>query len=125
MRIPIYVNAVNIFKFNPKIGCCLAARDWKGFGTRWNYMNGALIGGQMNKPEDYAIRRLVPNEYFRLMGMKDEDYEKFADKISDTQKYKIAGNGLSPTVMMYIYAKLFGIEKVPKPIVKDGIFDYE
>ncbi len=45
MRIIAYVNAVNIFKLNPKVGCCLAARDYKGFGTRWNYMNGVIEGG--------------------------------------------------------------------------------
>ena len=45
MRIIAYVNAVNIFKLNPKVGCCLSARDYKGFGTRWNYMNGVIEGG--------------------------------------------------------------------------------
>ena len=52
MRIIAYVNAVNIFKLNPKVGCCLAARDYKGFGTRWNYMNGVIDGG------GYERRRL-------------------------------------------------------------------
>ena len=53
MRIIAYVNAVNIFKLNPKVGCCLAARDYKGFGTRWNYMNGVIEGGGGINEEDY------------------------------------------------------------------------
>ena len=43
MRKTLYVNGVKIFKINPKVACCLTARDWKGFGTGFNYMNGALL----------------------------------------------------------------------------------
>lgn len=106
MRIIAYVNAVNIFKLNPKVGCCLAARDYKGFGTRWNYMNGVMRGGGMNE-EDYQIRRLIPRECFRLQGMKDEDFDKIENEISDTQLYKIAGNGLTVDVMSAILKEMF------------------
>ena len=41
------------------------------------------------------IRKLVPKETFRLMGAKDEDFDKVkAIGVSDSQLYKIAGNGL-------------------------------
>lgn len=107
MKITAYVNAVNIFKLNPKVGCCLAARDWKGFGTRWNYMNGVIKNDKdETKAEDYAIRRLTPKEYYRLQGMKDEDYSKIEGKISDTQQYKIAGNGLTVDVIGAIFKEM-------------------
>lgn len=41
------------------------------------------------------IRKLAPKECFRLMGAKDEDFDKVkAIGVSDSQLYKIAGNGL-------------------------------
>ena len=41
--------------------------------------------------EAFRIRRLTPKECFRLMGMNDEDIVLVN---SDTQSYKIAGNGI-------------------------------
>lgn len=57
--------------------------------------------------EDYQIRRLIPREYFRLQGMKDEDFDKIENEISDTQLYKIAGNGLTVDVMSAILKEMF------------------
>ena len=56
--------------------------------------------------EDYQIRRLIPREYFRLQGMKDEDFDKIENEISDTQLYKIAGNGLTVDVMSAILKEI-------------------
>lgn len=67
----------------------------------WRYR-----GGGMNE-EDYQIRRLIPREYFRLQGMKDEDFDKIENEISDTQLYKIAGNGLTVDVMSAILKEMF------------------
>ncbi len=57
--------------------------------------------------EDYQIRRLIPRECFRLQGMKDEDFDKIENEISDTQLYKIAGNGLTVDVMSAILKEMF------------------
>ena len=57
--------------------------------------------------EDYQIRRLILREYFRLQGMKDEDFDKIENEISDTQLYKIAGNGLTVDVMSAILKEMF------------------
>ena len=67
----------------------------------WRYR-----GGGMNE-EDYQIRRLIPRECFRLQGMKDEDFDKIENEISDTQLYKIAGNGLTVDVMSAILKEMF------------------
>ena len=46
----------------------------------------------------YAIRKASPLECFRLMGGKDEDYEKIKNiGISNSQIYCICGNGLVTT----------------------------
>lgn len=47
------------------------------------------------RPEDWAIRKLTPDECWRLMGFNDEDVAKCrAVGMSDTQLYKQAGNSI-------------------------------
>lgn len=55
---------------------------------------------------DVRVRRLTPKEYFRLMGMMDEDYEKAAQVNSASQLYKQAGNGLVVQVAEAIFKQL-------------------
>lgn len=51
------------------------------------------------------IRGLTPIEHFRLMGVKDEDFNKLS--CSDNQKYKLAGNSIVVNVLMAIFYNLF------------------
>lgn len=53
----------------------------------------------------YAIRKLTPKECFRLMGVHDEDYEKLT--VSNSQKYKQAGNSIVVDVLMAIFENMF------------------
>lgn len=53
----------------------------------------------------YRIRKLTPKECFRLMGVKDEDYDKVT--ASDTQKYKQAGNSIVVDVLQGIFENMF------------------
>lgn len=54
---------------------------------------------------NYQIRKLTPKECFRLMGVKDEDYDKLT--VSNTQKYKQAGNSIVVDVLMAIFENMF------------------
>jgi len=63
--------------------------------------------------EEKSIRRLTPEECFRLMGMKDED---IALVNSDTQSYKIAGNGIEINTMRSIICQLYRPAK-PKGVL--------
>lgn len=55
--------------------------------------------------EEYRIRKLTPIECFRLQGfLKDE---VILDNLSDTQRYKLAGNGQSVNVVKKIFNNLF------------------
>lgn len=48
-----------------------------------------------NNKMKVRVRKLVPQETFRLMSIKDEDFEKVKNiGISDSQLYRQAGNGL-------------------------------
>lgn len=52
------------------------------------------------------IRKLTPKECWRLMGWKDEQFEKIHG-ISNTQLYKQAGNGIVVNVLEAIFKNLF------------------
>jgi DNA (cytosine-5)-methyltransferase 1 len=52
------------------------------------------------------IRRLTPLECFRLMSFDDEDYYKL-ESISDSQKYKMAGNSIVVKVLEKIFYNIF------------------
>lgn len=57
---------------------------------------------------DFKIRRLTPKEYFRLMGLKDNQIDKIKEiGISDTQMYKMAGNSIIVNVLEAIFRNLF------------------
>lgn len=64
------------------------------------------------------IRKLTPKECFRLMGVKDEDYENIAKNQSDSSLYHLAGDSLVTTVMMAILSELLGISWQDKFIAK-------
>ena len=59
------------------------------------------------------IRKLTPNECFRLMGFSDESFEKAEKVVSNSQLYKQAGNSIVVDVMMAIL----------KSIIDTGVFD--
>lgn len=49
------------------------------------------------------IRKLTPKECFRLMGVKDEDYEKCAINQSNASLYHLAGDSIVVNVLMAIF----------------------
>lgn len=56
----------------------------------------------------YRIRKLTPLEAWRLMGVKDEDYQKVKDAgVSDSRLYQLAGNSIVTTVLMGIFTQMF------------------
>lgn len=54
---------------------------------------------------NHKIRYLTLKECFRLMGVKDEDYDKLT--VSNTQRYKQAGNSIVVDVLMAIFENMF------------------
>ena len=55
---------------------------------------------------NYRIRKLTPRECWRLMGVKDEDFDKITG-ISNSQLYKMAGNSIVVNVLMSIFKNIF------------------
>lgn len=60
-------------------------------------------GGKM---DTLRIRKLTPKECFRLMGVKDEDFEKIAKNQSDSSLYHLAGDSIVVNVLMAIFKEL-------------------
>jgi DNA (cytosine-5)-methyltransferase 1 len=60
---------------------------------------------------EFKIRKLVPQECWRLMGCSDEDFFKAESVNSNTQLYKQAGNAIVVDVLEKIFANLFEEER--------------
>ena len=60
---------------------------------------------------EYRIRKLTPKECWRLMGFKDEQFNKASEVCSNSQLYKQAGNSIVVNVM----------EEILKNIIKEGV----
>lgn len=56
------------------------------------------------------IRKLSPLECWRLMGVKDEDFEKVRNNQSDSSLYHLAGDSIVVNVLMAIFGELFEID---------------
>lgn len=56
-----------------------------------------------DKDELISIRRLTPRECWRLMGWCDEEIDKVINEFSNTQLYKMAGNGIVVELLTYLF----------------------
>lgn len=62
--------------------------------------------------DNLRIRKLTTLEVFRLMGVKDEDYERIAKNQSDSSLYHLAGDSIVVNVLMAIFKELFKVEDI-------------
>jgi DNA (cytosine-5)-methyltransferase 1 len=66
----------------------------------------------MGVTDGFRIRKLTPEECWRLMGFSDEDFEKAQNvPTSNTQLYKQAGNSIVVNVLEKIFENLFEGER--------------
>lgn len=61
-----------------------------------------LIAQQPN----YRIRKLTPRECFRLMGVRDEDFDKVAKNQSNSSLYHLAGDSIIVNVLSAIFKEM-------------------
>jgi DNA (cytosine-5)-methyltransferase 1 len=57
--------------------------------------------------QDLRIRKLTPKECFRLMGVRDEDFEKCAKNQSNASLYHLAGDSIVVDVLCHIFNQFF------------------
>lgn len=89
------------FGGNPQRGRIYSA---DGCSPALNTMQGG--GLEPKIVNNYRIRKLTPRECWRLMGVKDEQFDKLHD-ISNSQLYKMAGNSIVVDVLMRIFENMF------------------
>lgn len=63
--------------------------------------------------QNYRIRKLTPRECWRLMGVKDKQFDRLHG-ISNSQLYKLAGNSIVVDVLEAIFRNLFAVHKKEK-----------
>ena len=71
-----------------------------------NIGNSAPRNGYKIINNALRIRKLTPKECFRLMGVKDEDYNKIKKNQSDASLYHLAGDSIVVDVLMAIFKEL-------------------
>lgn len=101
----LYVTAVKP-GFTDPVSQTLGSRDYKGAG---NYWNGSVQGHQVVSGQ---VRRLTPIECERLQGWPDDWTRWAADgtEISNTQRYRMIGNGVAAPVAEWIGRRIMGME---------------
>lgn len=67
---------------------------------------GDCVGTVVKTDNNLRIRKLTPKECFRLMGVKDEDYEKCAKNQSNSSLYHLAGDSIVVNVLMKIFKEI-------------------
>lgn len=57
------------------------------------------------------VRKLIPKEYFRLMGFDDADVDLLVrNGISNSQLYKMAGNSIAVNMLEFLFCQIFDNE---------------
>ena len=82
----------------------------------FNQTNKQDISGTLSAGMDYQqgniiynnlrIRKLTPKECFRLMGVKDCDFNKIAENQSNASLYHLAGDSIVINVLMAIFKEM-------------------
>lgn len=87
----------------PELAYAVRARDGKGIG--FNDGDATLL------PQPSGVRRLTPRECERLMGWPDDWTRWTADgrEISDSHRYRMAGNGVVASVAEWIGHRLVAV----------------
>lgn len=62
--------------------------------------------GSYNYLDNMRVRKLTPRECFRLMGVKDEDFDKIAKNQSNSSLYHLAGDSIITNCLMAIFKEM-------------------
>ena len=107
-------NTRNNLVIDNDISYCIDANYWKGTNLKGYFEKRKR---QLVQDEDFKIRRLTPNECWRLMGFSDEAYQKARIALNNkfykgkdranSQQYKQAGNSVVVPVLENIFINLY------------------
>lgn len=63
---------------------------------------------------DYRVRKLTERECFRLMGVKDEDFDKISPNQSKSKLYHLAGDSIVTTCLMALFGQMLDVDMEEK-----------
>lgn len=93
----VFGDGIRLEQINSKTGRGRVIKQLSGT-LQCNNMRGVVT-------EDLRIRKLTPKEFFRLQGFLNDEIN--LEGLSDTQRYKLAGNGQSVNVVEKIFHNMF------------------
>lgn len=67
----------------------------------------SMVCEPSKEEKKYRIRALTERECFRLMGVKEEDYQKIAPHQSRSSQTHLAGDSIVTTCLMAIFGEMF------------------
>lgn len=76
-------------------------RQWGG---------GNLETKILEPTSEYRVRKLTERECWRLMGVKDEDFEKVQKSQSKSKLYHLAGDSIVTTCLMAIFGQMLDVD---------------
>lgn len=88
-----------------EVSNCMDANYYKGLGVNQR-RTGVLCMPPKGDMQGTRIRRLTPQETFRLQGVPDDYFERARQVCSDTQLYRQAGNAVTVPVVYAIGKKI-------------------
>lgn len=75
-----------------------------------NCGNDAPRNGVKLIEANYRVRKLTERECFKLMGVKQKDFEKIRKNQSKSSCYHLAGDSIVTTVLMAIFGQMLDID---------------
>lgn len=106
-----YINSDIIDKFEE--GQMATTSFPNGYGNGSRTHNESITLNTLDKPSvkvNLRIRKLTPNECFRLMGVKDADFINCAENQSNASLYHLAGDSIVTACLCAIFGALFDID---------------
>ena len=94
---------------NRTIASTITTREGRTRADASNYITKSLSeNANIAKLDliELEIRKLIPKECWRLMGVKDEDFEKVAKNQSNSSLYHLAGDSIVVNVLMAIFSQM-------------------
>lgn len=99
------------------VGVCVGTYQYAKSDTFMNGKDRLQLGKEVSDTlqttqkegvvnSDLRIRKLTPRECFRLMGVKDEDFNKVAKNQSNASLYHLAGDSIVTNVISAIFSQL-------------------
>lgn len=107
-RQPMIIDNQKDIPLNTQNGQCRCIKANYQQSSPANFQRQSTFGST-GATDGLRIRKLTPRECFRLMGVKDEDFDKLQG-MSNSTLYHLAGDSIVTTVLMAIFGELLEVE---------------